>query len=182
MNSQSLVILDRDGVINRDSDNYIKSVDEWEPISGSITAIARLSKAGFKVVVTTNQSGLARGYFNDISLANMHSYMCSLVEQEGGRIDAVFYCPHGPDDGCSCRKPLPGLLNQVEDEFQMSVADAFYVGDTEKDIDAALSKNCLPILVRTGKGATVENLLSPEKNEHVIIVDDLAAAVDYILA
>ncbi|MBN4075064.1 MAG: D-glycero-beta-D-manno-heptose-1,7-bisphosphate 7-phosphatase [SAR86 cluster bacterium] len=178
---QTLVILDRDGVINHDSDRYIKSVEEWEPIPGSIHAIARLSQAGYKVVVATNQSGLARGYFDEITLANIHSYMCSLVENASGNINAIFYCPHGPDEGCSCRKPLPGMLNQIEDELNLSVENAFFIGDTEKDIDVALAKHCLPVLVRTGKGAAVEKQLSQEKKARVVIVDDLASAVDFIL-
>lgn len=181
MAHNSLVILDRDGVINHDSDDYIKSVEEWIAISGSISSIARLSQAGYKIVVVTNQSGLARGYFDEITLANMHSYMCSLVETAGGNIDAVFYCPHGPNDGCSCRKPLPGMLNNIEDEFALSVKNAFFVGDTEKDIDAALHKHCRPILVRTGKGSATEQQLSIEKKELTIIVDNLSSAVDFIL-
>jgi D-glycero-D-manno-heptose 1,7-bisphosphate phosphatase len=179
--SQSLVILDRDGVINQDSDNYIKSVDEWVPIPGSIEAIASLSQAGYKVMVVTNQSGLARGYFDEIALANMHSYMCSLVEKAGGSIEAVFYCPHAPDDGCHCRKPLPGMLNQIEEEFNLSVQNTFFVGDTEKDIDVGLTKHCRPILVRTGKGAATEKLLGLDKKKRIEIVNDLAAAVNFIL-
>ncbi len=178
---QPLVILDRDGVINQDSDYYIKSIEEWIPIPGSIEAIARLSQAGYKVMVVTNQSGLARGYFDEITLANMHSYMCSLVENAGGKIDAVFYCPHAPDDGCHCRKPLPGMLNQIEEEFDLSVQNAFFIGDNEKDIDAGLSKHCRPILVRTGKGAAAEKLLDLEKKKRIEIVNDLAAAVNFIL-
>jgi len=180
--TQTLVILDRDGVINHDSDNYIKSVNEWAPIPGSIDAVVRLSQAGYKVVVATNQSGLARGYFDEIALANIHSYMCSVVEDAGGNIDAIFYCPHGPEDGCSCRKPLPGMLNQLEDEFNLSVQNSFFVGDTEKDIDVALVKHCRPVLVRTGKGAAAEKQLDLKKKELVLIVDDLAAAVDFILS
>ncbi len=178
---QSFVILDRDGVINQDSDSYIKSVDEWIPIPGSIEAIARLSQAGYKVVVITNQSGLARGYFDEITLANMHSYMCSLVENAGGNIDAVFYCPHAPGDNCLCRKPLPGMLNQIEEEFNVSVKNAFFVGDSEKDIDAGLAKQCRPILVRTGKGASTEKQLNLQKKNLIKIVNDLNDAVDLIL-
>lgn len=179
--SQSLVILDRDGVINQDSDNYIKTLDEWEPIPGSIEAIARLSQAGYKVVVVTNQSGLARGYFDEIALANMHSYMCSLVENAGGTIDAIFYCSHAPSDGCLCRKPLPGMLNQIEEEFSLSVQNAFFIGDSEKDIDAGLAKQCLPILVRTGKGTSTEKQLNLQKKKLIEIVNDLSGAVDFIL-
>ena len=178
---QPLVILDRDGVINHDSDDYIKSVDEWIPIPGSIEAIADLSKAGFLILVASNQSGLARGYFDDISLANIHSYMSSLVEDAGGKIDAVFFCPHAPDEDCNCRKPRTGLLDQIEEEFSLSVKGAYFIGDTEKDIDAALTKLCRPILVRTGKGATVEQSLTSDKKAKTIIVDDLHAASDLIL-
>lgn len=179
--SQPLVILDRDGVINQDSDSYIKSIEEWIPIPGSIDAISRLSKAGYRVMVVTNQSGLARGFFDELCLANMHSYMRSLVETAGGNIEAVFYCPHGPDDGCNCRKPLPGMLNQIEEEFNLSVKNAFFIGDTEKDIDVGLAKHCLPILVRTGKGATTEKQIDLQKKDRIEIVNDLAAAVDLIL-
>ena len=108
-----LIVLDRDGVINIDSDDYVKSVEEWEPIPGSIAAIARLSKAGYTVAVATNQSGIARGYFDEYELAAMHQKLCTLVEQEGGEVDGVFFCPHSPDDHCDCRKPKTGLLEQI---------------------------------------------------------------------
>tara|TARA_R110000772_G_scaffold26389_10_gene68084 strand:+ start:2126 stop:2677 length:552 start_codon:yes stop_codon:yes gene_type:complete len=180
--TQPVVIIDRDGVINQDSDDYIKSVDEWIPIPGSIEAIVRLSQAGYLITVATNQSGIAREYFDDITLANIHSYMCSLVESAGGKIDAVFYCPHGPDEGCNCRKPLPGLLNQLENEFSLSVKNAYFIGDTEKDIDVALTKQCRPILVRTGKGALVEQSLDSDKKKQTVVVDDLLAASEYILS
>ena len=107
--SIKLILLDRDGVINHDSDDYIKSEDEWIPIQGSIEAITLLSQAGFIVCVVTNQSGLGRGLFNEFALARMHELLCTLVEEEGGKVDAIFYCPHKPDDNCDCRKPKPGL-------------------------------------------------------------------------
>ena len=110
-----LVILDRDGVINQDSDAYVKSVDEWIPIPGSAAAIARLHKAGYRVVIATNQSGLARGYFDRTELDAMHAKMTELIEAEGGKLDGIFFCPHGPEDNCGCRKPLPGLIDQIED-------------------------------------------------------------------
>ena len=114
-----LVILDRDGVINEDSDDYIKTLDEWIPIAGSIDAIARLSRAGYSIAVATNQSGLARGYFDEVTLANMHALLCELVEEAGGQVDTICYCPHGPDEGCRCRKPAPGLLEQISAELQL---------------------------------------------------------------
>lgn len=180
--SVKLVVLDRDGVINEDSDDYIKSPEEWQAVAGSIEAIARLSKAGFLVAVATNQSGLARGYFDEITLANIHNLMNHLVEQEGGRIDALCYCPHHPDAQCDCRKPLPGLLNQIEATLGVSVAGAWYVGDSYKDIEAARAKHCQPLLVRSGKGSATERSLSGVDRQTVPVFDNLAAAVDHILA
>lgn len=177
-----LVILDRDGVINHDSDDYIRSVDEWIPIDGSIAAIAALSKAGYLVAVATNQSGLARGFFDEITLANMHSLLSALVEEAGGRIDALCYCPHGPADGCSCRKPAPGLLLQLSAELQVPLLGAWYVGDSGKDIELALATGCKPILVRTGKGRETELTLAADQRAATRVVDDLAAAADLILA
>jgi D-glycero-D-manno-heptose 1,7-bisphosphate phosphatase len=177
-----LVILDRDGVINADSDDYIRSLDEWIPIPGSIEAIARLSRAGFKIGVATNQSGIARGYFDEITLANMHALLCELVEEEGGQVDAICYCPHGPDDGCRCRKPAPGLLEQISAELQVPIAGAWYVGDTAKDLELGLAMDCKSILVRTGKGRETEKKLDQATRQAVMIVDDLAAAAGEILA
>lgn len=177
-----LVILDRDGVINEDSEDYIKSAEEWQPLPGSIEAIARLSQAGYLVAVATNQSGLARGYFDEIALANMHNLMNALVEDAGGSIAVVCYCPHHPDAGCDCRKPLPGLLNQIEEALGNSVAGAWYVGDSYKDVEAALNKACKPILVRSGKGARTEAALSVEDRQQLLVVDDLAAAATCILS
>ncbi len=149
-----LIILDRDGVINEDSDDYIKSLDEWTPIPGSIEAIAALSRAGYTVTVATNQSGIARKYFDEYELAGMHQKMCTLVEEAGGEISGVFFCPHGPEDNCDCRKPRTGLLEQIECEFGMSVENAPFVGDSAKDILAAKLAGCQPVLVRTGKGTS----------------------------
>jgi D-glycero-D-manno-heptose 1,7-bisphosphate phosphatase len=177
-----IVILDRDGVINEESDAYIKSVDEWHPVPGSIDAIAKLSKAGYLIAVATNQSGLARGYFDEITLANIHNLMNATVEAAGGHIDTLSYCPHGPDDNCSCRKPLTGLLDQIEDSLSVSVAGAWFVGDTQKDIDVARAKSCKPVLVRSGKGLKTEARLSEVDRVSVPVFDDLAHAVDHILS
>jgi D-glycero-D-manno-heptose 1,7-bisphosphate phosphatase len=176
-----LVILDRDGVINLDSDAYIKTVDEWIPVPGSISAISRLSRAGYQIAVATNQSGLARGYFDEITLANMHTLMRSLVEEEGGHIDAVFYCPHGPDEGCKCRKPATGLLEQIAYELNVPVEGAWYIGDSTKDIELANAMKCKPILVRSGKGLETEARLKQDNSLPVFVFDDLAAAADFIL-
>lgn len=179
-----LVILDRDGVINADSSNYIKSVQEWIPIPGSIEAIAHLYKCGFTVVVATNQSGLARGLFDLDDLEAMHAKLRDLVETRGGEVAAVFYCPHGPDDRCNCRKPKPGLIDAIEAEFDVSALDAPLVGDSLRDLQAGLAKGCHPILVKTGKGQkTLEQLTenpSPEF-EKLPVFDDLAAATSYIV-
>ena len=176
-----LVILDRDGVINADSDTYIKTVDEWIPIPGSIEAIAQLSSAGYRVAVATNQSGLARGYFDEITLANMHNLMCALVEQAGGEIDVICYCPHAPDAGCDCRKPKTGLLEQIGEALGIKVQGAWLVGDHVKDMQMAVAGGCKPLLVRTGKGAQSLASLDTELASKVTVVDDLSEAVRYIL-
>lgn len=170
-----LIILDRDGVINEDSDDYIKSVEEWVPIPGSIAAIAALSKAGFTIAVATNQSGISRQLFDEFDLAAMHQKMCDLVEEEGGQIAGVFFCPHGPDDGCECRKPGIGLLKQMESEFGTSVAGAPFVGDSARDLLAAKLAGCEPVLVLTGKGAATRLECSESELAGVAIFNDLNA-------
>lgn len=152
--SEALLILDRDGVINEDSAEYIKSVEEWQPIPGSIEAIARLSRAGYTIAVASNQSGLARGLFDEQALLDMHDKMFRLVRESGGMLDAVVYCPHGPDDGCDCRKPETGLLRQIEESVDLPVAGSYLVGDSLRDLQAADRAGCKPVLVRTGKGET----------------------------
>ena len=176
-----IIVLDRDGVINQDSDDYIKSAEEFIPIEGSISAIARLSLAGFRVVIATNQSGLARKYFDEDQLSEIHHLLCSMVESAGGIIDGIFYCPHHPDEACSCRKPKTGLLDQIENEFTCTLGDSYFVGDSLKDIQAARAFECRPILVRTGKGLITEQSLSEANDISIPIFDDLATAVSHIL-
>lgn len=176
-----LVILDRDGVINHESDAFIKSMDEWVPLPGSIDAIAALSRAGYLVCVVTNQSGLGRGLFSAIDLANMHQKMSSLVEAAGGRIDGVFYCPHLPTDNCHCRKPRPGLLESVTAEFGMPVTGAPLVGDSLKDVQLARAAGCRPMLVLTGKGKQTLAESPPLELAGVPVFPDLAAAVTNII-
>ena len=147
-----LIILDRDGVINQDSDDYVKSLEEWIPIEGSCEAIADLCKAGYTIAVATNQSGLARGYFSVDDLEAMHGRMNALVEEAGGEIATIKYCPHGPDDACDCRKPLPGLVDQIEAELGISADGAYFIGDSLRDLQAGLANGCKPALVMTGKG------------------------------
>ncbi|MEZ5489941.1 MAG: D-glycero-beta-D-manno-heptose 1,7-bisphosphate 7-phosphatase [Gammaproteobacteria bacterium] len=172
-----LVILDRDGVINQDSDSYIKSPEEWLPIEGSLEAIARLHEYGFKVAVATNQSGVARGLFDLYTLARIHQKMCNLAEESGGLIDGVFFCPHGPDQGCGCRKPQPGLLTQIASEFEVSLQGVPFVGDSLKDLQAARNAGCRPILVLTGKGRQTLETSDPAELSDVTVVADLREAV-----
>ena len=175
------IVLDRDGVINEDSSSYIKTAEEWIPISGSIDAIARLHQANFRVIIASNQSGIARGYFDEAALTRMHDKMNSLVEDSGGVISAIFYCPHSPDEGCSCRKPKTGLLERAEVEFDISLAGDYFVGDSLKDLQAANSFNMEPILVRTGNGRQTEIALSKEMRDQTRIFNDLKSAVSWIL-
>lgn len=147
-----IVVLDRDGVINQDSESYIKNPQEWIPIEGSIEAIADLCSAGFIVVIATNQSGLARKLFSEDDLASIHRKLIELVEGASGKIHGIFYCPHSPEDHCSCRKPKTGLLEQIEQNYQLSLESAPFVGDSVRDIQAALAHGCRAILVQTGNG------------------------------
>jgi D-glycero-D-manno-heptose 1,7-bisphosphate phosphatase len=151
-----LVILDRDGTINHDSDHYIKSTEEWRPIDGSLEAIARLTQAGYRVVVATNQSGIARGLFDSSTLIAIHDKLQRAVAQAGGRIDAFFFCPHAADSACECRKPRPGMLKEIARRFNHSLADAYMVGDALRDLEAAAAAGAKPVLVLTGKGARTQ--------------------------
>ncbi len=148
-----LIILDRDGVINQDSDAYIKNPDEWQPIEGSLQAIARLNRAGYHVYVATNQSGLARGLFDIQTLNAIHHKMLDAVKAVGGQIDAILFCPHGPDDHCNCRKPKAGLYEEIGARCHTNLENVPVVGDSLRDLQAAIKVKATPILVRTGKGA-----------------------------
>ncbi len=147
-----LVILDRDGVVNFDSDQYIKSPAEWRPIPGSIEAIARLNQRGFRVAVATNQSGIGRGLFDMATLNAINDKMMELVFRQGGRIDAVFFCPHTAVENCGCRKPKTGLFEEIAVRFHTELKGVPSVGDSLKDLQAAEAVGCQPILVLTGKG------------------------------
>ena len=147
-----LIILDRDGVINHDSDAYIKSPDEWRALPGSLQAIARLAKGGWRITVATNQSGVARGLFDLATLGAIHTKMHQAVGDAGGRIDAVFFCPHGPDHNCPCRKPSPGLYREILGRFRVEPRNAVVVGDSLRDLQAAEAAGCRSYLVLTGKG------------------------------
>lgn len=174
-----LIILDRDGVINIDSALYIKSPAEWKALPGSLEAIARLNQAGYKVVVATNQSGIGRGLFDMDTLNAMHEKMHKGLAAVGGRVDAIFYCPHTADEGCSCRKPKPGMFERIAKLYNQDLTGVPAIGDSLRDLQAASALGCAPILVRTGKGEKTEadgNLPAGTK-----IHADLAAAVDVLL-
>ncbi|HEY5636968.1 MAG TPA: D-glycero-beta-D-manno-heptose 1,7-bisphosphate 7-phosphatase [Burkholderiales bacterium] len=147
-----LVVLDRDGTINHDSDHYIKSPAEWKPIASRLPAIARLNHAGFRVVVATNQSGIARGLFDATTLNAIHDTMHRAAAQVGARIDAVFFCPHAADSDCPCRKPKPGMLVEIGKRFNVALPDSHMVGDTIRDLGAAAAAGMRPVLVLTGRG------------------------------
>lgn len=147
-----LIVLDRDGTINYDSDQYIKSPAEWKPIPGSLEAIARLNHGGWRVVLATNQSGLARGLFDMATLNAIHAEMHRAVAHAGGRIDAIFFCPHAADANCACRKPKPGMLHEIARRLNVELAGVPVVGDSLKDLQAAAAVGARPMLVLTGKG------------------------------
>lgn len=166
-----LIILDRDGVINQDSDDYIRSPEEWVAIPGSLDAIARLNQAGYQIVVCTNQSGLARGYFNIETLQAIHAKMLKQLAQHGGYIEAIFYCPHGPDEHCDCRKPKPGMLIEAGQRLKANLQETIMVGDTERDIQAAQAAGAQGVLVRTGKGEWTEKKLKTAVNVYADLAE-----------
>lgn len=172
--AKGLLILDRDGVINQDSARFVKSAEEWVPLPGSIAAIASLSRAGYTVAVASNQSGLARGLFDRNALRAMHRKLRRLVSNEGGRIDRIVVCPHGPDFGCGCRKPKPGLLIRLARHYGVTLDGVPVVGDSLRDLQAAADAGATPILVRTGNGAKTSREL-PRALRGVRVYDDLAA-------
>lgn len=177
-----LVILDRDGVINEDSPDYIRSAADWIPIPGSLEAIARLNHAGVRVAIATNQSGLARGYFDVDTLNEMHQKMHALLARVGGHVDGIFFCPHGPDEGCLCRKPRPGLYQEIARRCHKSLANVPIIGDSRRDLKPAIAFGARPILVRTGKGRDTESSLSAEERRQIEIFPDLATAVEHLVS
>ncbi|MEW6706025.1 MAG: D-glycero-beta-D-manno-heptose 1,7-bisphosphate 7-phosphatase [Pseudomonadota bacterium] len=179
-----LVILDRDGTINEDRDDYVKSADEWVPLPGALEAIARLNHAGWHVVIASNQSGLGRGLFDMAALNAMHAKLNQLLARQGGRIDAVFFCPHTPDDQCSCRKPLPGLVVQIGERYGVNLRDVPVVGDSLRDVQAGIAAGCEGHLVRTGKLREAGDEDLRRQLAHlpgVTVHADLNAFVDHLL-
>lgn len=170
------IILDRDGVINFDSDEYIKSPEEWYPIPGSLEAIAELNKAGYQVIVVTNQSGVGRGLYDLDTLHNIHKKLTKALTEVGGTITEIFFCPHHPNDKCHCRKPMPGLFNEIEKKYHLNLKDTYFVGDSASDIMAAEAAGCKPLLVLTGNGKK-----TLAKYPTVTCFEDLSAIVKHIL-
>jgi D-glycero-D-manno-heptose 1,7-bisphosphate phosphatase len=175
-----LVILDRDGVINTDSDQFIKTPDEWKPIPGSLEAIARLTHSGFRVVVCSNQSGVGRGLLDMAALNAINDKMYKALAPFGGRIDALFYCPHPAEANCACRKPRPGMFQDIAKRFNVTLSGVPSVGDSLRDMQASAAAGCRPLLVLTGKGR--KTLAAGGLPEGTQVFDDLAAAVRAIIA
>lgn len=174
------IILDRDGVINFESKEYIKTPEEWLPISGSLEAIALLTQAGYTIAVATNQSGVGRGFYTEAELAVIHQKLFDSVKALGGKVDKVFYCPHLPEDQCSCRKPGIGLFEQIADYYQLDLRGVIAIGDSLRDIKAALKVGCEPILVLTGNGE--QTLLNNrELADEIPVFPDLLTAVQKLL-
>ncbi|MGI9319197.1 MAG: D-glycero-beta-D-manno-heptose 1,7-bisphosphate 7-phosphatase [bacterium] len=182
MGRQRLIILDRDGVINEDSDDFIKSPEEWQPIPGSLEAISRLCQAEYRVVVISNQSGVARGLLTFNTLNRIHQKMLEQLHALGGEINAIFFCPHGPEEECECRKPLPGMFQELQQRLQCSLTGVDSVGDSLRDLQASKAVMANPVLVRTGKGVGTERAIQQPavKAElgDVPVFDDLAAYVE----
>ena len=175
-----LIVLDRDGVINYDSDQFIKSPDEWRPVPGSLEAIARLNHAGYRVVVTTNQSGIGRGLFDMAMLNAIHEKMHKALAQAGGRLDAIFFCPHTADSRCECRKPKPGMLQEIGKRFNVELTAVPCIGDSLRDLQAAEAVGAQPMLVLTGKGE--KTLRDGNLPKNTVIFPDLAFAVSAMLS
>lgn len=171
-----LVILDRDGVINYDSETFIKTPDEWKPIPGSLEAIAHLNQAGYRVVVATNQSGIGRGLLDMVTLNAINDKMCKAINQAGGRIDAMFFCPHANTDHCDCRKPATGMFKEISERFGLGLSGVPAIGDSLRDLQAAAAVDAIPILVLTGKGKKTK--AGGGLPENTRIFPNLSAAVD----
>ena len=183
MGIMKLVILDRDGTLNQDSAEFIKTPEEWLPLPGALEAIARLNHAGWHVVIASNQSGLGRGLF-DVSMLNaIHAKMHTMLAAVGARVDAVFYCPHAPDEGCHCRKPEPGLFEQIGERYGIDLHGVPTVGDTARDVVAGVVCGCEPHLVLTGKGEAYKGHKLPHSfPKGTLVHADLAAFAEFLLA
>lgn len=176
-----LVILDRDGVINEDSEDFIKSPEQWVPIPGSLEAIARLCRSEYRVAIITNQSGVARGLYTLDTMNKIHTRMFELMRQKGGQVDALLFCPHAADTGCDCRKPKPGLFNELARRLKINLTGIPAVGDSVRDLEAAVSAGAQPVLVQTGKGRQTRERIERDADLQlgkIPVYDDLASFVD----
>lgn len=178
VNDMVMFILDRDGVINQESSEYIKSPDEWIPIPGSVEAVGALSQAGHRIVIATNQSGVNRGLYTTQTLEKIHTKMVQAINDAGGKIEGVYFCSHHPDEQCNCRKPKPGLFQQILRDFPVKNSDIVSIGDSVRDYDATCAMGFQFVLVRTGNGKKTEKAL---KNVDILVFDDLAAAVKHFI-
>lgn len=176
----SFIILDRDGVINHDSAFYIKSPDEWLPIPGSLEAIAALNRHGYRVLIATNQSGIARGFYDIEMLDAIHEKLMRELAAVGGHVEEIFFCPHHPDECCECRKPRPGLFYKMKEKYLVNFSDTFFIGDSFSDIQVAEEVGCTPLLVLTGKGELT--LKKHPESKRVTNFPNLASAVDYVIS
>jgi D-glycero-D-manno-heptose 1,7-bisphosphate phosphatase len=179
MLKNKLVILDRDGVINHDSDFYIKSPEEWIPIESSLRAIAKLNLAGYKVAVATNQSGIGRGMFNSVTLTMIHKKMEIELAKVGAHVDALEYCPDHPDNSGPNRKPKPGMINKILKQFDVDPIDTFFIGDSISDVECAKNAGCVPVLVLTGKGKDTINRVT---KSNLLVYKDLSTAIECLLS
>lgn len=178
-----LVIVDRDGTLCVERDGYIQTPAEWEPLPGALDAIARLNHAGYKVVIAANMPGLGRGLFDVAALNAIHAKMNRQLAAVGGRVEAIFYCPHAPDEGCNCRKPLPGLFQQIGERFKLDLRQVHAVGDSERDVQAAAAAGCVPHLVLTGRDAPARGApLPPAYPPGTRVHDDLGAFATVFIA
>lgn len=176
----SYIILDRDGVININSAEYIKTPDEWRAIPGALDAIAQLNRAGFKILIATNQSGVARGYYDIDTLDAIHEKMMNELASVGGYIEEIFFCPHHPDEACECRKPNPGMLQQIAAKYPIIFTETYFIGDSYVDFKAAQAVGCKPLLVLTGNG-----LKEQAKHPELLAIPsfpDLTRAVEYVIS
>ena len=179
---KKIVFLDRDGVINRDSPDYIKTWEEFEFLPGSLDAVALLSRNGFAVIVITNQSPIGRGMIEEKTLSRTHRLMSEAVAAHGGKIEAIFFCPHTPEEGCDCRKPMPGLVFKARDRYGIDLSGTVFVGDSAKDIECARNAGCgRSILVKTGNGAEAAKALAERGVAPDYLADDLRDAANWIL-
>ncbi|MDP0561551.1 MAG: D-glycero-beta-D-manno-heptose 1,7-bisphosphate 7-phosphatase [Candidatus Endonucleobacter sp. (ex Gigantidas childressi)] len=176
---KKLIILDRDGVINKDSDSYIRSSKEWIPIPGSIEAISQLSRAGYLIAIATNQAGIARGYFTEKNLNSMHQKMVTLVAECGGKINTIRFCPHHPNENCLCRKPKPGMPTRILKDLNILPENSWFVGDALTDIQAGKSAGCKTVLVKTGRGE--KTFKQQEGLTNTLVYDNLFTFCENIL-